>query len=91
MRKTLTVGVLALAALGSGCATWDSMEPESKGLAAGATGGALVGGIIAGPIGAAIGAAGGGYAGMKSDTVQDAVSFDRDNPRVEPGVDVVGG
>jgi hypothetical protein len=86
----LTVGVLALALLGSGCATWDGMEPETKGLAAGATGGALVGGVIAGPIGAAIGAAGGGYAGMKSDTIQDAVVTSRDNPRVEPGVDVVG-
>jgi hypothetical protein len=55
--------LLALAALGSGCATWEEMDRSERGLAMGATGGAVVGGILGGPIGAAIGAAGGGYAG----------------------------
>jgi hypothetical protein len=63
MRTTLTLGLLVLAALGSGCATWDEMDRSERGLAVGATGGAVVGGIVGGPIGAAIGAGAGGYAG----------------------------
>jgi hypothetical protein len=52
-----------LAALNSGCATWDGMERSEKGVAVGATGGAVVGAILGGPFGAAIGAGVGGYAG----------------------------
>ena len=63
VRSLVGLSVLALAALSSGCATWDSMDRSEKGLAAGATGGAVVGGVLGGPIGAAIGAGVGGYAG----------------------------
>jgi hypothetical protein len=62
MRSALTMAVL-LAALGSGCATWEGMNSSERGLAVGATGGAVVGGIVGGPVGAAIGAGVGGYAG----------------------------
>ena len=63
MRTTWTAAVLLVAALASGCATWDEMDRSERGIAIGATGGAVVGGIIGGPIGAAIGAGAGGYAG----------------------------
>jgi hypothetical protein len=63
MRATLTSVLLVVAALGSGCATWDGMDRSERGLAMGATGGAVVGGIVGGPIGAAVGAGVGGYAG----------------------------
>jgi hypothetical protein len=63
MRSTFTLAVLLLAALGSGCATWEGMDRSERGLAIGATGGAVVGGVFGGPIGAAIGAGAGGYVG----------------------------
>ncbi len=63
VRMVVSVLALALAALSSGCATWDEMDRSEKGLAVGATGGAVVGGVLGGPIGAAIGAGVGGYAG----------------------------
>jgi len=63
VRKIVAVLGLTLAALSSGCATWDDMDRSEKGLAVGATGGAVVGGVLGGPIGAAIGAGVGGYAG----------------------------
>ena len=63
MRTTLTAALVLLAALTSGCATWNEMDRSEKGLAVGATGGAVVGGILGGPFGAAIGAGVGGYAG----------------------------
>jgi hypothetical protein len=62
-RTLISMCALAVAALGSGCATWDDMDRSERGLAAGATGGAVVGGVLGGPIGAAIGAGVGGYAG----------------------------
>jgi hypothetical protein len=47
----------------SGCATWNEMDRNERGLAVGATGGAVVGGVLGGPLGAAVGAGVGGYAG----------------------------
>ena len=73
MRATLTACLLAVATLSGGCATWDRMDRNERGLAAGATGGAIIGGILGGPLGVAIGAGAGGYAGTKSDTIKNAV------------------
>jgi murein L,D-transpeptidase YcbB/YkuD len=54
---------VALVSLFAGCATWNSMDQQEKGTAAGATGGAIVGAAVGGPVGAAVGAGVGGYAG----------------------------
>jgi hypothetical protein len=54
---------IALVSLLAGCATWNSMDHQEKGTAAGAAGGALVGAAVGGPIGAVVGAGVGGYAG----------------------------
>lgn len=62
-KLALSLTVLTVAAMSSGCATWDEMNRSEKGVAAGATGGAVVGGVLGGPLGAAIGAGVGGYAG----------------------------
>lgn len=56
-------GAIALVSLFAGCATWNSMDPQEKGTAAGATGGAVVGAAVGGPVGALVGAGVGGYAG----------------------------
>ncbi|MGE5169063.1 MAG: peptidoglycan-binding domain-containing protein [Rudaea sp.] len=56
-------GAIALVSVFAGCATWNSMDRQEKGTAAGATGGAIVGAAVGGPIGAAVGAGVGGYAG----------------------------
>ena len=54
---------IALVSLFAGCATWNSMDRQEKGTAAGATGGAVVGAAVGGPVGALVGAGVGGYAG----------------------------
>lgn len=63
MKREIMLGVVSLAILLSGCATWNDMDRSERGLAVGATGGAVVGGVVGGPIGAAVGAGVGGYAG----------------------------
>jgi phage tail tape-measure protein len=66
MNRSLSIGssaAFALAVLLGGCSTWNSMDRQEKGTAAGATGGAVVGAAVGGPVGAAVGAGVGGYAG----------------------------
>jgi hypothetical protein len=63
MRQEILAGVIGVAIVLGGCATWSDMDRSERGLAAGATGGAVVGGIVGGPLGAAVGAGIGGYAG----------------------------
>jgi hypothetical protein len=74
---------LALAALCTGCVTWNEMDRSERGTAVGATGGALVGAAVGGPIGAVVGAGAGGYIGHHqgfgaSGTATATVDRDRD-------------
>lgn len=63
MKQEMMVGLVSVAILLGGCATWSEMDRSERGLAAGATGGAVIGGVLGGPLGAAVGAGVGGYAG----------------------------
>lgn len=63
MKYEIMIGVVSVAVLLGGCATWGEMDRSERGLAAGATGGAVIGGVVGGPLGAAVGAGIGGYAG----------------------------
>jgi phage tail tape-measure protein len=63
MKREVMVGLVSVAMLLGGCATWNDMDRSEKGLAAGATGGAVIGRIVGGALGAAVGAGIGGYAG----------------------------